>query len=389
MAICQLCDLSEFFRLSSVLNYNLSAASLNRHNVLTFITNGQRLAPDDRDDREMKSILMESLSYLFAAYQRKRRRLGPMAVLHPLRATALFVRSVDDPAVVDILSALFHDVLEDINPQDFEFEYWRDLESQMGRLLQRLNPMQEECLVDRLASLTRLDHESYYEYIGRLLENQRHGRTVVQVKLADRLDNTLDMRIDLQDPMAGVDFFKTVFQILFVNNYPGYQPPSDHPPTSALNGARRLYQLFKNAVLLSLVRRYRLNVNQEMVSDLEGNLAEASLNEAQRTLLHVSGYHYQEVTDQRKLLVEAMEYCYGGRSNLATKPNKEYLLDGLFTSYFGIPSRKLRNQKLDLLYQNKPLMIEASVAFIVIFLSFLNDSSFYVGGISERGLDPR
>jgi hypothetical protein len=30
-------DLTEFLRLSSVLNYNLSAASLNRYNVLMFI----------------------------------------------------------------------------------------------------------------------------------------------------------------------------------------------------------------------------------------------------------------------------------------------------------------------------------------------------------------
>ena len=123
--------------------------------------------------------------------------------------------------------------------------------------------------------------------------------------------------------------------------------------------------------------------------ELENALADASLNEAKRTLLHVAGYHYQAVDDQRQLVLEAMEYCYSGRSNLATKPNERHLLDGLFSSYFGLTDSKLRNQKLDVLYQNKPLMIEASVAYIVIFLSFLNDPSFYVQGISERGLDPR
>jgi hypothetical protein len=30
--------------------------------------------------------LMDALGYLFSAYHQKRRRLGPMAVLHPLRA---------------------------------------------------------------------------------------------------------------------------------------------------------------------------------------------------------------------------------------------------------------------------------------------------------------
>jgi hypothetical protein len=43
---------------------------------------------------------------------------------------------------------------------------------------------------------------------------------------------------------------------------------------------------------------------------------------------------------------------------------------------------------LDILYQNKPLMLETSVAFIVIFLSFLNDENFYIRGISAEGIEP-
>ena len=82
-------DLNEFFKLSSVLNYNLSAASLNRYNVLMYLTGDKRLDPEDRKDREKKSIVMEALGYLFSAYSHKRRHLGPMAVLHPLRAAAL------------------------------------------------------------------------------------------------------------------------------------------------------------------------------------------------------------------------------------------------------------------------------------------------------------
>ena len=225
-----ICDLSEFFRLSSVLNYNLSAASLSRHNVLLFITDGQRFDPDEQANREIKGILMEALSYLFNVYHQKRRRLGPMAVLHPLRATALYVRSAPHTDVVDLLSALFHDILEDIHAPDYPPGQWREMEGQLYHLLQRLPENQEASLVDRLTSLTRFKTESYYQYIGRLLKNPRHGDKLVQVKLADRLDNTLDMRIDLQDPMAGVDFFETIFQILFVNNYPGYSPPPAASP---------------------------------------------------------------------------------------------------------------------------------------------------------------
>ena len=103
----RLYDFKEFLKLSSVLNYNLSAASLNRYNVLLFIIGEKKLDQDDRTDREHKSIIMEALNYLFLAYRQKRRRLGPLAVLHPLRAAALFSRACDTLSLISLLSALF------------------------------------------------------------------------------------------------------------------------------------------------------------------------------------------------------------------------------------------------------------------------------------------
>jgi hypothetical protein len=84
-----------------------------------------------------------------------------------------------------------------------------------------------------------------------------------------------------------------------------------------------------------------------------------------------------------------MDYCYSGKSEMTTKPDSHRILDGLFSTYFGHTSKKTRNRKLDALYQNKPLMLQASVAFNVVFLSFLNDPHFYVRGISAKGLEPK
>jgi hypothetical protein len=381
-------DLSEFFKLSSVLNYNLSAASLNRYNVLMYITGDKRLDPDDKMDREKKAIVMEALDYLFSAYRQKRRRLGPMAVLHPLRAAALFTRSCDFLNLVDLLSTLFHDILEDVNSVEFGVRQWKSMEGQLYSLLKRLIPADESQLISTLLSLTRTPNESYYQYVGRLLDNAQDTPEVVHVKLADRLDNTLDMRIDLQDPLAGIDFFENIFQVMFVNNYSGYRPRLDHAPTTVLNGARRLYQLFKNAVLLSLIRQQMPGASHRGVTILFDAVSEASLKEAQRTLMHLIGYHVKELNIQRKLLLEAMEYCYSGRSDLVTKPDGKQLLDGLFSTYFGHKSKKNRHRQLDMLYQNKSLMLEASVAFMVIFLSFLNDDHYYIQGISADGIEP-
>jgi hypothetical protein len=382
-------DLNEFFKLSSALNYNLSAASLNRYNVLMYIIGNKPLVADETSDREQKGILMEALGYLFSAYSEKRRRLGPMAVLHPLRSAAIYTRFLDNLSLVNLLTLLFHDILEDVKPGQFDVRKWKTMEGQLYSLMQRMDSEDESKLMQNLLCLTRTDRESYYQYIGRLLDTAQSSPELVAAKLADRLDNTLDMRIDLEDALARIDFFETIFQILFVTNYSGYQPMTEHAPTSAINGARRLYQLFKNAVLLSLIRQYTPPEGQRAVKVLFDAVSEASLKEAQRTLIHLISYHVKELKNQRSLLLEAMQYCYSGRSDLVTKPDGSQLLDGLFSTYFRHKSGKVRNQHLDILYQNKPLMLQASVAFLVIFLSFLNDEKFYIQGISASGIRAR
>jgi hypothetical protein len=382
-------DLTEFLKLSSVLNYNLSAASLSRYNVMMYIIGGKTLDRRTKKDREKKGILMDALGYLFSAYQQKRRRLGPMAVLHPLRVTALFARNQERLNLIGLLSVLFHDIMEDINPCDFEFNQWIDMEGRLYHLLERMGDAEEAKLLGNIVALTRTEKESYYQYIGRLLENAVHSTQLVHVKLADRLDNTLDMRIDLEDPLAGIDFFQNIFQLLFVNNYRGYKPSNAHPPATAMNGARRLYQLFKNTVLLSLIRQHKSLQSDRALSFFFEAVCDASLQEAQRTFIHLIGFHIKDTADQRKLLLEAMAYCFSGRIDLVTKPDRSQLLDGLFSTYFAHNSKKVLDRQLDILYQNKELMIQASIAFVVIFLHFLNDSKYYVHGISEEGIKPR
>jgi hypothetical protein len=225
-------------------------------------------------------------------------------------------------------------------------------------------------------------------YVGRRLSVTLGCAVLVRIKLADRLDNTLDMRIDLQDPLVDVDFFRILFQILFVNNYPGYHPDTEHPPTVVMNGARRLYQLFKNAVILSLIRQVVDVSAQGATRVLFDALSDASLLEAQRTLIHLLGYHYKNLEGQRDLIIEAMQYCYSGRTDLVTRPNENWMLDGLFSTYFDHTSKEILNQHLDRLYQDKALMIETSIAFIVIFLSFLNEPDYFVKGVSAAGITP-
>ena len=138
--------------------------------------------------------------------------------------------------------------------------------------------------------------------------------------------------------------------------------------------------------MLSLVRQLVDIEDNLSATVLFEALADASLLEAQRTLLHLLGYHQRDPEIQRSLLMEAMAYCYGGRTDMVTDSNTTWKLDGLFSSYFGQTSSVLRDQQLAHLYMDKALMIEASIAFIVIFFSFLNDPNYYVKGISASGI---
>jgi hypothetical protein len=309
-------------------------------------------------------------------------------VIHPLRSAALLAAAVENVNLPDLLTQLFHDILEDIRPTDFKISEWKDMEQGLYSLLGRLPEDIESLLIQRLFYLTRLKEETYHKYVGRLLDGAENFFEVVMVKLADRLDNTLDMRLGAYDPLEGVNFFREIFQLLFVKSFKGYSPQNPRQPPTALNAARRLYQLFKNSVLLSLIRQRKFIGGNKSVQILFDAVAKASLLEAQRIFLKIASAHIKEVHRQRSLLLEAMEYCYEGGTSLVTSPKKKHLLDGLYTTYFAISSSQTRKQRLDLLYKNKPLMMESAVAFNVIFFSFLNDPDFFVRGISPEKIAP-
>jgi hypothetical protein len=383
-------NLTEFLKLSSALNYNLSAASVNRYNVLMFIIAGKRLSDNDIRDREHKAVVMEALSYLFEAYRDRRRRLGPMAVLHPLRTAAILARSLERIDVIDLLAVLFHDVLEDIEAVQYTPNAWKTLEGRMYELFERLDPEDEWRLNERLQALTRFASESYYQYIGRLLERSKAIPRLVEIKMADRLDNTLDLRIELSDPFENFNFFEGLFNILFIAGTAGDEMLSSPRSTALINDSRRLYQLFKNAVLLSMMRRQKRDEDTSSAQVIFKAICEASLKEAQRTLIHVAGSlkDGNRRTRLRDLTLDAMQYCYEGRISMATRPDQRHMLDGLFTTYFAADERTVRAQRLDELFGNKPLMIQASIAFIVIFTSFRTNPDFYVRGISTAGVQP-
>jgi len=374
-------DLNDFLKLSAALNYQLSAATVGREKLLLTIIGNKPLP-----ERDWK-VLLEVLEYLDVAYRDKRRRLGTMAVLHPLRAAALLSAAEEELHLLDLLSVLLHDKYEDVHHSDFPPEHWKELEERFYTLLKRIDPTDEWYLMERLTVLTRRgDEETYYEYIGRLLKRSDQTPELVRVKLADRLDNTLDLRIDFRDPLENVDVFGYLFGALYIPNYRGYQPELPHTP-ELMDGGRRMYGLFKTAVTLSLMRQTGAIADDDKAAHaLFEALCVASMKEAERILMHSFGYHRTDVEEQRSLLLDTMDYCQRGGVVSITDPSQPHRLDGLFLEQFDFADRKLRHEKLNALYRDTELMIQAAVAFIVIFMSFLNDPDYYVQGVSPDGI---
>jgi hypothetical protein len=288
--------------------------------------------------------------------------------------------------LLDLLMELLHDKFEDFTPEAMGQDRYAQMESEFRELLLELNPTDQWYLMERLECLTRRKDESYYRYIGRLLGMTRVTPELVRIKLADRLDNTLDLHIDVRDPLMDENFFQVVFQVLFSTSDPSYRPLSEHPESSPLNGAKRLYQLFKNAVLLSLIRERNAATEDAAAGNLFRSMALASMHEAQRITLHIMGYHETSVSRQRELLMEVQRYAQLGGLTHTTAPSCEHPLDGLFRQRFDHTDSAVRSKNLDELYRDKGLMLQAALAFVGIFVNFVQSTDYWVKGISEDGI---
>ncbi|TNF27131.1 MAG: hypothetical protein EP329_20045 [Deltaproteobacteria bacterium] len=373
-------ELSDFLDLSAKANYVLAARGMGVPNIVALLDPKGALSSTERE------LLAGVLEYLKEAYGDTRRRLGPLAILHPIRCAALLSQASGTPSLLDLLTALLHDKLEDLTAEGGPLT---PAEVRLAELLRRLDAQHEWFLMERIEWLTRRDaSETYYAYTGRLMSHSQMTPEIVRVKLADRLDNTLDMRVVLADPIERVDFFETVFQALFVPSWEGYRERGPHPPASPLNGAMRLYQLFKNTVLLSLVREVFSDREDRVSATLYDAVAFASMREAERIVLHLFAHHITDRKEQRAVITDAMAYCESGGAARIADPAGKHPLDGFFIERFDYADPKERKAAINTLYQDKALMARAAMTLVGTFEAFATDPGFRVRGLSASGCVP-
>ena len=364
--------------LSATINWHLSARKIDLRALLRVI-----LGPAKVSDQ---SPLLEALNYLHQAYGDRRRKNGPAAVLHCLRIAAMLARVMPAPTTLDLLGAFLHDKEEDLTREELGPAEWDRLQAEFARVLEKIDSNHRWFLGERIALLWRQSSQSYYDYLGMVLSKVRTMPDLLRCKLADRLDNTMDIAIQ-RTPIEQNAFFEMAFGMLFL---PRYQPASNEgtvvPDVEAC--VLLISQLFKNVVLMSMLRQQELDHLDDTTARLFHALATTSSEQSQWAVAGLLSSPTIGWQERRSLLREMMDYCAAGGMAAIHRKDKGGLLDGSFLEHFAHPDDRTRKKQIELLYNDKPLVIRVLVLYIGMFTSFLADPHYYLHGIDRSGLHP-
>lgn len=376
-----LLGLDDFLRLSERISYQLQANELNEVALLAQLMG---MNPPT----EMVEPLRRAIRFLVLGYGHERRKLGPLAVLHPLRTAAILARTMERPRILDLLGALFHDRDEDLRSKEHAPEQRERLQLEQTALLQAIDSDHRWYLGERIALLTRQPQTSYFAYLNTLIQHAGAMPDLVRIKLADKLDSTFDIML-VQPSFTRRDFYKTVFDILFVPTYAGL-PMRELVFLAGKKAATLLLStLGKNAIFLSLVRREGLHDNDPDIAQLCVLLASASVRQAQWVLLELFASEIQAPEDQRRLLKSVMDYSAQGGITTITSREAGHALDGTFLDGLALADETLRKQRLEVLYTTPEQLAGVILALISAFSCFLEDPDFYIDGIELDGINPR
>jgi hypothetical protein len=364
--------------LSATINWHLSARKIDLRTLLRVILGPAKVAD--------QAPLLEALNYLQQAYGDRRRKNGPAAVLHCLRVAAMLARVMPAPTTLDLLGAFLHDKEEDLTREELGDAEWDRLQAEFAHVLEKIDSNHRWFLGERIALLRRQSTQNYYDYLGVVLSKVRTMPDLLRCKLADRLDNTMDIAVQ-RTPTEHDDFFELAFGMLFL---PGYRPaPNVDAVVPDVEACVLLVsQLFKNVVLMSMLREQRLDRLDETTTRLFRALAASSSEQAQWAVAALLSSPALGGQERRALLREMMDYCAAGGMAAIHSKEKGGLLDGSFIEHFADPDDKIRKKQIESVYEDQPLFIRLLVLYIGMFTSFLADSQYYLRGIDRTGLHP-
>jgi hypothetical protein len=377
----ELLTVEEFLEMSAKINYQLSAHTLNKPALMALVLGPARFEPMEWD------LLLGTIDVLQAGYGEDRRRLGTPEIIHPLRTAAILARTMSRPSVVEVGAALLHDKEEDLTSEALDKDRYDGMLVAYDRLIKQMSAGQQEQIELLVRGLSARPYDTYHEYLVSLLKQAPEMPELLHIKLADRLDNTFD--IHLQHPgVTRYNFFRAVFDILFMPVFRGVQMGHFHFMPDVKEGVMLLSQLFKDTFFLALLRATGMDTLDDTTRRLFIGLAVAGIREAQWLALEVFNTSITDVNRQRELLMSVMQYCRDGGAGAVRTKEAGGELDGMLLESFIASQEGQQKQMLTRLFDDHELLAKLVLAFIVVFASFINDPTYTIQGIQTDGMQP-
>ena len=350
-----------FLHLSALLQYRLSGSPVDWKSIADCIFS-------NRKDGVAEGPVIDTLIFLDQAMGREKRRLGPFAILHPIRTAALYWHADDKPQLLNVLTALLHDKDEDII-QERHRQNWQDLLCSYEEFLMRINARERWFLNERIHLLARTGNETYTEYIGRLVDKSDDIPELLVIKLADRLDNTFDLRLDIDRQAYSLDCLEVIFLSLFPDRFPGIKAINPHPVERKINGAYRLYQIFKGMELIRIIREHKIELPSAGRRLLHG-LVDALFNETREIILHLLMYHIQGTESQREAIFQGLLFSRMQEPSTMLSDEDKVSFEHLAKHYFLHSDSHTRHHHLDLLYKDKMIMCKMAIQMLKETIAF-------------------
>lgn len=329
--------------------------------------------------RSDRRILEQAIRVIRVGYGDNRRKMGPLAVIHPLRVAAVLTRVTGTPTQADLLNALLHDVLEDLTEESIGADRFEQMQRELRILAGLLTESERDGLDPRMQALTHTGEHSYNEYLANIMALAAEKPDLIRAKLADRLDNTLDVGVDLHG-VKGQGAFGSIFDLLFLGDqYPGIKADESYVPLTNSETRQILANLFKNTEFVNVLRTEGCNLDSGATT-LRDEVITASLRIArflvQDALIHLP------VGEQREAVKYALDYCRSGGLN-AVYTEQHHPMDGLL-----LGNKKDRKEKISRIATDPQTAARVGIIFLGLFSIFRSNPSFKVVGIDRHGISP-
>jgi hypothetical protein len=366
-----------YLDLSAQIAYRLSGQAFDPRTVLDVILT------DSAVGAEQERIFAQGIKVIHTGYGDMRRKMGPLSVIHPLRASALLRRIVgtldDEPRLLTFLNLFMHDKGEDLTRAEIGDVRFDLMEAEMEVLNRMLTPEQRWLLAERHRLLTIQPGQEYTDYLVHILAEAQRMPDLILTKLADRLDNSLDIRVT-RHGIPGQGAFGTVFDLLFLPTFRGQQSPTSYVPLVPAEVTQILANLFKNTEFLNLMRTEGCFVSHgadRLIDSILFASSRIARGLVQDTLAALP------VASQRAAVNDVLNYCQKGGIDAIRSPDPSGL-DGMFIGVYG--TKEGRKARLKAMVEDKEFLARVAMVFMALYANFQTDPGFMIRGIDRHGV---